>query len=43
MLPNLYATEWYNGQAFEEEDFFSNKKMFIVGLPRLRQARIKQG
>ena len=43
MLPSLYAGEWYNGQEFEEENFFSNKKMFIVSLPRLRQARIKPG
>lgn len=43
MLPSLYASEWYNGQEFEKENFFSNKKMFIVSLPRLRQARINPG
>lgn len=43
MLPGLYSAPWYNGQPFEEEDFFSNKRAFIVGLPRLRQLRIKPG
>ncbi|XP_022784277.1 uncharacterized protein LOC111324875 [Stylophora pistillata] len=41
MLPGLYSAPWYNGRPFEEDDFFSNKRAFIVGLPRLRQLRIK--
>ena len=43
MLPALYSTPWYNGKEFKEENFFSNKKSFIVSLPRLRQIRVKPG
>ena len=33
---------WYNGQPFEyKEGFISNKKNFLMGMPRLRQIRLK--
>lgn len=35
---------WYNGKPFEyEEGFISSREAFMVGMPRLRQARIKSG
>lgn len=35
---------WYNGKPFEyEEGFISSREAFMVGMPRLRQARIKPG
>ena len=43
MLPALYSTPWYNEKKFKEKNFFSNKKSFIVSLPRLRQIRVKPG
>ena len=44
LLPGLYNTRWYNSQAFKyEEGFLSNKKVFLVGMPRLRQLRIHTG
>lgn len=42
LVPGLYDVTWYNGQAFEyNEGFISNKKNFLVGMPRLRQIRLK--
>ena len=43
LLPSLYNTTWYNGQLFEyKEGFISNKKAFMLGMPRLRQLRLKK-
>ncbi|XP_031571396.1 uncharacterized protein LOC116305596 isoform X3 [Actinia tenebrosa] len=42
LLPALYDTDWYNGEPFtSEEGFVSNREMFIVGMPRLRQLRMR--
>jgi len=42
VLPGLYNVTWYNGQTFEyKEGFISNKQTFLMGMPRLRQLRIK--
>ena len=44
LLPSLYNTKWYNGQPFEyEEGFISDKQTFMLGMPRLRQLRVKKG
>lgn len=44
MVPGLYQTVWYNGHQFEyKEGFVSNRKVYIVGMPRLRQLRVKEG
>ena len=33
---------WYNGQQFDyPEGFIRNKKTFLIGMPRMRQLRIK--
>ena len=43
LVPGLYDVTWYNGQPFEyNEGFISNKKNFLVGMPRLRQIRLKK-
>ena len=42
LLPGLYDVTWYNGQTFEyKEGFITNKQSFLIGMPRLRQLRIK--
>lgn len=42
LLPGLYDVQWYNGQPFKrKEGFISDKKTFMMGMPRLRQIRIK--
>ena len=44
LLPSLYNTTWYNGQPFEyKEGFISDKQTFTLGMPRLRQLRVKKG
>ena len=44
LVPGLYNVAWYNGKPFEyEEGFISSREAFMVGMPRLRQARIKPG
>jgi len=44
LVPGLYDVTWYNGEKFEyKEGFISNRENFMVGMPRLRQARIRPG
>ena len=44
VLPGLYNTTWYTGRKFEyDEGFISNRVGYMVGMPRLRQLRIKPG
>ena len=44
LVPGLYNVRWYNGDPFEyEEGFISNRESFMVGMPRLRQSRIRPG
>lgn len=43
-VPGLYNTTWYNGLPFNyDEGFISNRENFLVGMPRLRQVRIRPG
>ena len=43
-MPRLYDVEWYNGRPFKyEEGFLSNRAAFLVGMPRMRQLRVKPG
>ncbi|XP_031571405.1 polycystic kidney disease protein 1-like 2 isoform X3 [Actinia tenebrosa] len=40
LVPGLYNAEWYNGKEFEyKEGFISNRVVYLVGMPRLRQLR----
>ncbi|XP_048586750.1 uncharacterized protein LOC5520842 isoform X2 [Nematostella vectensis] len=42
LLPALYEPQWYNGKPFEyDEGFISSREAFVVGMPRLRQVRLK--
>ncbi|XP_068682590.1 polycystin-1-like protein 2 [Montipora foliosa] len=42
LVPGLYRVRWYNGDPFEyKEGFLSNREAFMVGMPRLRQSRIR--
>jgi hypothetical protein len=43
-VKEVYNVTWYNSQPFGgAEGFISNRDMFLVGMPRLRQIRIKAG
>ncbi|KAK2571916.1 Polycystin-2 [Acropora cervicornis] len=37
----IYANEWYNGKIATKQDYINNKKSILLGMPRLRQIRIK--
>ena len=41
-LPNIYAGVWYNGEKEEEEVYINNKKSILLGMPRMRQVRVKK-
>ncbi|RMX60858.1 hypothetical protein pdam_00003501 [Pocillopora damicornis] len=43
LVPGLYNVSWYNMQPFAyKEGFMSNKAAFLIGMPRLRQIRVKE-
>lgn len=39
----VYAGEWYNGQKEPMTVYTGNKLSILLGMPRLRQLRIKKG
>lgn len=41
-VPNVYAGVWYNGEKEMQEVYFENKMSILVGVPRMRQVRIKK-
>jgi len=38
----IYANEWYNGNIATKQEYINNKKSILLGMPRLRQMRIKK-
>ena len=43
-LPGVYKTSWYNDQTFiGPEGYISTREAFLVGMPKLRQVRVKEG
>ncbi|XP_044184816.1 polycystic kidney disease protein 1-like 2 [Acropora millepora] len=38
----VYANEWYNGKIATKQEYINNKKSILLGMPRLRQMRIKK-
>lgn len=44
LIPGIYDTTWYNDQSFvAPEGFLSTREAFLVGMPRFKQTRIKEG
>ena len=42
LVPGLYDVTWYNGRPFEyDEGFISSREGMMLGMPRLRQIRIR--
>lgn len=41
--PGIYATSWYNGDDQNNTAYISDKVSILVGIPRIRQLRIRQG
>ena len=43
-IPGIYDTSWYNGRRFiAPEGYISTREAFLVGMPRLKQVRVKGG
>jgi hypothetical protein len=42
LVPGLYATEWYNGKK-AQKGFIANMEDYLVGVPRIRLVRVKEG
>ena len=41
--PGIYTTNWYNGGDQNNTAYISDKVSILVGMPRIRQLRIRQG
>ena len=43
-IPGIYGTTWYNDQPFmAPEGYIESREAFLVGMPRLKQVRVKEG
>lgn len=42
-IESVFAGKWYNGKAESVEAFIGNKRSLLVGMPRIRQLRVKPG
>ena len=40
-LPNIYNQPWYNGDFNKEGLYIANKKSILIGMPWMRQLRIR--
>lgn len=41
--PGIYTTNWYNGEDQNNTMHISDKVSILIGMPRIRQLRIRQG
>ncbi|XP_068684192.1 polycystin-1-like protein 2 [Montipora foliosa] len=42
-IPGIYGTTWYNDQPFmAPEGYIESREAFLVGMPRLKQVRVKE-
>ena len=41
-LPNIYNRAWYNGLKDEADVYIANKMSIMIGMPSMRQLRIKK-
>ena len=42
LVPGLYGSDWYNGKKIEK-GWLANIEDYLVGVPRVRLLRVKQG
>ena len=40
-LPNIYNQPWYNGNSDAKDMYIANKKSILIGMPWMRQLRIR--
>ena len=41
--PGIYTANWYNGDNQNNTAYISDKVSILIGMPRIRQLRIRQG
>lgn len=41
-VPEVFVDDWYNGVREKVSEYIGNKRSILVGMPRLRQLRIKE-
>ena len=41
-MPEVFVDDWYNGEREKVSEYIGNKRSILVGMPRLRQLRIKE-
>ncbi|XP_068717180.1 polycystin-1-like protein 2 [Montipora capricornis] len=41
-VDGIYANEWYNGKNATKQEYINNKNSILLGMPRLRQLRVKK-
>ena len=41
-VPEVFVDDWYNGEREKVSEYIGNKRSILVGMPRLRQLRIKE-
>ncbi|XP_068717189.1 polycystin-1-like protein 2 [Montipora capricornis] len=41
-VDGIYANEWYNGKKATKQEYINNKNSILLGMPRLRQLRVKK-
>ena len=42
-IHSSYVGDWYNGKREQTPEYMGNKVSMLIGMPRLRQLRIKEG
>lgn len=40
-IPGVFSGRWYNGQEEKQTTYIGNKHSLLVGMPRIRQLRVK--
>ena len=40
-VPGVYAGSWYNGRQEEQSVYIGDKRSVLVGMPLVRQLRVK--
>ncbi|RMX53212.1 hypothetical protein pdam_00016532, partial [Pocillopora damicornis] len=40
-VDGVYGSNWYNNQKIKKQEYIGNKISILLGMPRLRQLRIK--
>ncbi|XP_068672930.1 polycystin-1-like protein 2 [Montipora foliosa] len=41
-VDGIYANEWYNGKKVTKQEYINDKNSILLGMPRLRQLRVKK-